>query len=182
MEKENTFKNFFTMKYKNANMFTDLKINYRIYRRLKEFFFTYNQDSETKSLDYIKIKNLYKIITYEDLLLLRYKNELINMPYDEKLKFLKNKYNLDSNLIKPVNWKLYITILQEIIIQNNYNQEQTDKMLNELLYIIQNRKLDFQYYRSLYRKTFRKVFMKTLKDIFSVHSDIDYVINKEFKY
>ena len=182
MEKENTFKNFFIMKYKNGNMFTDLKINYRIYRRLKEFFFTYNVDSQTKSLHYIKITNLFKIITYEDLLTLRYKNDLINMSQEEKLKFLKNKCYFDSHLSKPVNWKLYITTLQEIIIQNNYNQEQTDKMLTELLSIIQNRKPDFQLYRSLYRKTFRKVFMKTLKDIFTVHSDIDYVINKEFKY
>jgi hypothetical protein len=165
IEYNKTFENFFTQKYKNGKMFTDIKIDSATFRKLKEFYSYYNDDNETKTLNRNKLTEMYKIITLQDILLI--KGEI---PKDI----------IDLN--KPVDWSTFVSAVQDIIVERKYTYKDTENMLSELVNKVQNRKVNFKKYQKIYKNTFSKVFFRTIRDIFTVHTDIDFLINKEFKY
>jgi hypothetical protein len=158
------FQNYFSQKYKNGKMFTDIKVDILTYRILKEFFLYYNQDNQTKTLGDNKPSNIYKIITLHDILSLK-----------------GDTSNSESPFI-PIDWSTFFRNVQDIIINNKYTYKDTEALLNNLVDKIQNRKVNFKQYQSMYKHTFSKVFYRTIRDIFTIHTDINFMINKEFKY
>jgi hypothetical protein len=188
---------YFNKKYTKEDMFKEIKIDIKSYRMLKQFYTFYNSDSNVKTIPLIKVEEVAKIITLNDLLNLKYTsinsketnwNETIRTRLNESKDLIKDdidKYQNDKDRLKafinkPVDWWTFMAFIQSISLEKGYTFEENQNLMKELYSRMKTRRFDFKAYQQLYRNTFYNIFMKTVKDLFTVQTDPDFLINTEY--
>lgn len=175
------FEKFYNKKYENTmnNMEREIidNIDPEIYKKLKNFFFRYNKNAETKTFT----NNIYKktefdiprVITKEDLLWVMYKE---NSNKDYKT-IIQDEFEANDDIFYyPVQWKTFIESISKILNDNNNHlltcriekesSEKLDKILEDLKYKIENKKFNYKLYHSAFTKTKTSIVLNTLKGIF----------------
>jgi hypothetical protein len=187
----NSFYDYFNKKYCRECLYTDIKVDSKTYRLLKQFYTYYNHDNQTKIIPQIKVKEVLKTITLEDLITLKYgdnyeiSKRLIDsqsLIKDNISNIVSDKDELQVYVKKPVEWWTFISFMQSIIVEKKYSSKQSEDLVKDLYEKMKERKVDLKAYQRRYRNTFYKIFMKTVKDMFTVQNDPDFLINKEYKF
>jgi hypothetical protein len=152
-------------------------IDPEIYKKLKNFFFKYNKNADTKSFTNSIYKrtefDIQRLITKEDLLWLMYK-EGNKKDYKD---YIKDRFESNDDIFYyPVQWKTFIEIICQILNESNNHlltckvekesEELLDKILADLKFKIEDKKVNFKLYQSAFTKTKTNIVLNTLKRIF----------------
>jgi len=174
----------------NNMVIDDIKLEHRFYKRLKEFFFYFNYESNPKTFNekiYSKYKlDKLKIITRNDLksifpvLYEKIDQEIrknnskgfLNTIFFKTLYFLdfdipNNKQPENSvSMNNPVSWNLFYKILEEHILKIKPDNDDLNTNLKDFSILLETKDLDFKYYQNLYTRTKRNIFYSAMRDLF----------------
>ena len=179
-ERENSnFRKFYEKKYSRENMVTNIRVEPKVYEKLRNFFMKYNQDTQVRTFSefsYSKYKfSSFKVITYKDLL-----EEMKNSNSENFEKILFTRNTKIENLDNYVKWEDFFLSIQEVYLNNKLNPLNLDEYLKRVSNRIENKKINFKKYQALYKETKSKIFFSGIKTVFFENTiDPDFIVIKD---